>query len=417
MKKITTLIPLLVLPLALQAYIIPLPTVEDLINENGQGYVRSNFEHSEKILDKQDYVTDKDLVHLLAKQDCSIQEFALYPSFLFNTIYIHERSNTAGKFPILSRSPPSHKSGKVGNKVFINDLLIAGTATFPWVSGHVEGMYTDIEFDAQENMQLRKYWVMVGDLNKFPMYFTVGRKTVPFGDFRSYAPFTHNHSTHYFWAQSESPIFSLGYYDYGFNFVASLIRNNRGFRVLNTTKKNGYGNFALTAAHHFCLCEDFKAKVGAGFLRGTIYDSLIAYHPPGFTAPGQRISPAWNVNASLTYKEFDIAGEFSQTTRRWPAVMHKVHAWTAQGRYRHQICCMPTIYSLMFSRGVQGVKGTEWERMNQLVAGFEIKPHQNLRFGFEYLFNSGFVPLIMPTAVGDRDVKSHTFLLGGEIIF
>lgn len=394
-----------------------IPTMEELIEGYGPCWIRSNFEYSEAILDKQEGVTNKGLIQLLAREKGCIETYKIYVSFLVSGLYMHERTNTAGKFPILSRLPPSHTSGKTGNEIVLNDLLISGTATLPWVTFFIEGQMTDVEYPGQREMQLRKYWLNIGDLNQLPFYLTFGRKTVPFGDFRSYAPFTHNHSPHYFWAQSLDPILSLGFYQNGINVVGTLIANGRGRRVLNTPKDSGYENFALKASKEWCIGEDFSATVGGGYLRGSIYDSSVAHHPPADGSNDKRMSPIWNVNAALTYQNIDIAGEFSKTFKKWPAVNHTVHAWSLQGRYRDSICCMPTIYSLMFSRGVQGAAGTEWERMNQLVAGFELKPHENIRFGIEYLFNLGFVPLILPLQTGDRDVKSHTVIIGAEFIF
>lgn len=412
-----TLIALLLTASPVFSHFDNIPTVQDLIEQYGHGYVRSNFKYSEDILDKQEHVTNKALLQLKARRDDQLCEYSFYPSFLVSGLYMHERTSISGKFPILSRLPPQHTKGKVGNEVVLNDLLVAGTGTLPWVSLYAEGQYTEIEYPGQHQMQLRKYWVTIGDLKQFPVYATIGRKTLPFGDFSSYAPFTHNHSPHYFWAQSQDPMFSVGYYDYGFNFVGTLLRNTRGRRVINTPKKNGYGNFGLVASQEICFSPEMYGKLGVGFLRGTIYNDPVAHHPPSFGSGKGIYNPVWNVNASFTYKKIDLATEFSQTVKRWPAVSHKVFAVTAQGRYRDQIYCMPTIYSIMFSKGVQGAKGTEWERMVQAVAGFEIKPHQNVRFGLEYLFNQGFVPLIRPKITGDRDVISHTINLGGEFIF
>jgi len=71
----------------------------------------------------------------------------------------------------------------------------------------------------------------------------------------------------------------------------------------------------------------------------------------------------------------------------------------------------------MYSQGIQGESGDEWERMDQFVTGIEMKLYPNVRWGAEYLLNSGFVPLIRPRVVADDGVVSHTFLTGVKVTF
>jgi hypothetical protein len=109
--------------------------------------------------------------------------------------------------------------------------------------------------------------------------------------------------------------------------------------------------------------------------------------------------------------------EFTRTFEEWDATLAHVHAWNLQGRYRDYIWKFPTTYSLMYSQGIQGESGDEWERMDQFVAGVEMRLHPNVRWGVEYLLNSGFVPLLRPTIVADDGVVSHTFLTGIKVTF
>jgi len=109
--------------------------------------------------------------------------------------------------------------------------------------------------------------------------------------------------------------------------------------------------------------------------------------------------------------------EFSRTVDEWPATDAHVHALTLQGRYRDYIFKMPVTYSLMWSEGVQGEDGDEWEKMIQTVAGIEMGVHPNASIGFEYINNMDFVPLILPRITADDGVVSHTFLAGLKITF
>ena len=109
--------------------------------------------------------------------------------------------------------------------------------------------------------------------------------------------------------------------------------------------------------------------------------------------------------------------EYTSTVDDWPATDWKVSALTIQTRYIHELFDRNMIYSLMFSRGTQGDENTEWERMEQTVVGIEYNILSNVDIGIEYLYNKGFVPLIMPTFTGDRDVESHTVSSGIKFTF
>ena len=197
-----------------------------------------------------------------------------------------------------------------------------------------------------------------------------------------------------------------------------MIKNDRGRRVLNAPDgEDGYGNFALSATKEFSVGNLHRFKLGAGYLRGTIYDSTLAHHPPVQGLSDRDWNGAWNINGVYSVGSFDFMGEFTRTVNKWPATDTHVHALTLQGRYLDHIWKFPSIYSLSYSQGIQGESGDEWERMDQFVAGLEMKIHPNVSIGAEYILNSGFVPLIAPTIVADDGVVSHSFQTGVKITF
>jgi opacity protein-like surface antigen len=209
----------------------------------------------------------------------------------------------------------------------------------------------------------------------------------------------------------------VGYVTDSTELVFSLIPDHRGNRVLSSPSNDGgYSNWALNAKHRFAFDNDLGLELGAGYLRGTIYDSVIAHHPPG-GGVNRDWNGAWDVNATLGGAQFDLMAEFSQTEKIWPATEHKVSALTLQGRYRSGFCGKPAIWSLLMSRGTQGASGTEWEKMDQVILGLEVESAKHLSVGFEYMFNDGFVPLITPTILGDSSVQSHTLIAGVKMMF
>ncbi|MGR3761877.1 hypothetical protein ACUXV3_17360 [Roseobacteraceae bacterium NS-SX3] len=380
-------------------------------------FIATRLSHSERLFDRQDGVTGKVAATLRARQAGELEVNRLYLGGRALGTVIHEDTNTAGKFPILSRLPPSHTPGTSDTYDVINEVSLAATLTLPMVTAVVQGEYTEIAFPGQKDTQLRKAWVALGDLSRSPFYLAAGRKTVNFGNFDTYAPFTHSHSAHYFWAQTDDPLIELGYVTDRTEAAVSLIRNHRGLRVLSSPMNDGkWENFALNAAHRFEAGDGLQLRLGAGYLHGTIYDSRIAHHPP-HTGSNRSWNGAWNVNAVLSGPAFDLMAEYTQTEDAWPATGHKVSAMTLQGRYRSMLFNRPATYSLSASRGVQGASGTEWEKMDQIILGLEVEAAKHVTLGVEYLFNDGFVPLIMPTVVADAGVRSHTVIVGAKLTF
>lgn len=382
-----------------------------------QPLVGTALRYSERMLNRQDDVTDKVKLALQARQSGLLQEGRLYLGGRLFATAIGEHTNTPGKFPILSRFPNGHTRGSSDIYGVINEATLNATVTLPMLTGFAQAEYTEVEYPGQDALQLRKVWLAIGDLDRAPYYLAVGRKTVNFGNFASYAPFTHTHSNHYFWAQSDDPVVEVGYVGAQSDLAFTLIPGHRGLRVVDSPDNDGkYENFALNAAHRLALSGETELTLGAGFLRGTIYDSAIAHHPPS-AGTARMWNGAYNVNATLSASRFDLMAEFTKTTRRWPATDFKVSALTLQGRYRTELLGRPAIYSLALSRGVQGADGTEWEKMDQAILGLELAATPNLTLGIEYMFNDGFVPLILPTVVADSDVRSHTVIVGAKLTF
>ena len=381
------------------------------------GYVNTDLGYSDTMLDRQDNVTNKISVALRARQSGILRTNRLYLGGRITGTIISEHTNTAGKFPILSRLPPSHAAGTSDTYGVINEVSLNATLTLPMVTAFLQGEYSEVEYPGQDATQLRKYWIAVGDLDRAPLYLAIGRKTVNFGDFATYAPFTHSHSGHYFWAQTKDPLIELGYVTDRTELALSLLPAHRGLRVISSPDNDGdYENFAVSGSHRLNLQNGMRLKLGAGYLRGTIYDSAIAYHPPD-TGSNRVWNGAFNANATLSGARFDLMGEFTQTANAWPATGHKVSATTIQGRYRAHLFGKPAVYSLSASRGTQGASGTQWEKMDQVILGLEVDAAKHVKIGVEYLYNDGFVPLIMPTVVSDAGVTSHTLIFGAKLTF
>lgn len=389
-----------------------------LVEVVSQDLLKTNTDYANTLFDRQAHVTDKPLQILLHRRDGRLEDENLYVGGRLQASQIFESTNRGGKYPIISRLPGQHTKKTNDSYGIINIGELAFTATpLSWMTLFAQGEYTEVEYPGQRDKQIRKYSLLLGDLSRFPVYASFGRNTVNFGKFDSYAPLTHSHSAHYFWAQSDDPHLEIGYADGGLQLAGSLIQSNRGRRVLNTPDARGWDNFALSGRYGFDVNDALHMEAGAGFLRGTIYDSTLAHHTPDWNGGDNQFNGAWNAHATINYRSVDLNAEYTHTQHDWPATNYPVSALTLQGQQHHHLFDKNATASLMYSRGNQGASGTEWEFMEQYIAGYKIELHPNLTVGAELMYNRGFVPLIMPTRVGDRDVESQTLLLGATLTF
>ena len=77
------------------------------INEALPSYLGLNRQHSELMFDRQNNVTDKAAQQLLKRKNGNLIGNKFIVGGRFNGTTIAERTNTDGKFPILSRLPPT----------------------------------------------------------------------------------------------------------------------------------------------------------------------------------------------------------------------------------------------------------------------------------------------------------------------
>jgi hypothetical protein len=384
----------------------------------GTGFLRINPDYSYMMTNRQEDVTNKPIQQLKYRERNDLKNKSVYIGGRFIGSSLFEKTNTNGKFPLLSRFPNQHTKNRKADEDVINEISLTATLTpTSWLTGFAQGEYTKIEYPGQDDYQLRKYTLTLGDLSQFPVYATFGRNTVSFGNFTSYSPFTHNHSNHYFWAQTDEPHLEVGYYKNNWNIAVSVIPSQRGLRVVNTPQRDGINNYALSVRKSGTMSQDIAYEFGGGYLHSTIYDNTIAHHPPAFGNADNIRNPAYNGFLTLSLKNIDLNAEYTATSEEWPATDQFVSAFTVQGRYNHKLYEFPSAFTVMYSRGEQGDEGTEWERMSQLVVGYELAINPYISLGFEYLQNKGFVPLIRPKITGDRSVVSDTFMAGLKLTF
>jgi hypothetical protein len=393
------------------------------------GPIGINTGYAREIVNWQENVTAKPLQILHYGRDGELAPNTLTVSGAFWGSWMYEKSNTPGRFPILSRFPEQHGPTDTSSERWIlNNAAVTLTGRAgDWVTVFAQGEYSDIEFIGQDTYQLRKALVMVGNLDEFPLYAYFGRNTVDFGNHDAYNPFTHTVNNHSFRVDSDDPVIALGYaphYMEGLHVVATAIPGGRHLRVADSRDGGGqFENWAVMASYQRDLAEDIRIEVGAGWLNSTIYNTDIPNHPGTDFAQAIANSTeliengAWDVYAEIHAGPFRVGTEFTSTEDDWPATDHKVSSLTGQVAYDFDLFGMPSSLSFVYGVNRQGPDDTEFEKLRQIAVGLQTQVTENIALGIEYVRNNAFVPLIMVTRVSDADVRTDSIIVGAKITF
>jgi hypothetical protein len=373
---------------------------------------------TDKMLDWQDHVTDKTMVLLNARKDGTLCNNKLTIGTMFKASLMAEKAEKDGKFSILSRFPGG-ADGKSLSRFVINNASVSVTATpTTWLTGYAQLEYTEIEFPGQDSLQARKAFIVAGNLDKSPVYGFLGRKTIDWGNFETYSPFTHSVGNHFWRADSDGPVAGIGYEKNGLNIVATAINGGRHLRVADTPEEGEINNFAIKASKKFNVSDTVSATVGAGYLHGTIYNASLAHHPHNNDlATDKKRTAAVNGYATLSSPKFDANIEYTEMNDKWVATNEKVSSLDIQGRYKTFIKNKPTVFSLSYGLGKVGPADTNFEKLEQYIAGVEMNVTPNISLGAEYVRNNGFIPLINVTQVSDKDADSDSLILGLRVTY
>ncbi len=424
--------------------------------------IQTNPYHAADMLDWQENTTGKSVTLLVNRATGVLPKNSLTISGGLKGAYMWQKTDTAGQFPILSRFPFfSQGTDREAGVFAINNAALAFTGTFgDWTTVYMQPEYSETNFAGdQDELQLRKAFVVLGNLEKMPFYAAFGRKTIDFGNFDGYNPFTHTEAQHYFWAQSDQPVLELGYYKDGFKLSASAFSGGRQLRVAYAAENNNIQNFAVNAEKEFLLGGSKAFTIGGGYLHDTIYRNNWTAHT--FRQIEEGTPPAnfieYRNSAVTAFAEynsdfFDAMVEYSTTLEPWAAAIpqdadgfvdpaylidpagspndldninfdQRMDVITAQARVKPML---PNGKRLAVSavgswgnigddfQGVSSVtfQPTSWKKNQQHVLGLEYPVSPYLDLGVEYVYNKGFIPFVNPQNVSNDQTEAHAVNIG-----
>lgn len=427
--------------------------------------VRTSVTNSRDMLDFQENTTGKTLTLLANRATGVLQPNSLYLGGHLQGAFMYQRTDVDGQFPLLSRFPDfSNRTDDEAGIFAINNAALSFTSTFgDWTTLYLQTEYSETEFARdQDEFQLRKAFVVFGNLERSPFYAAFGRKTIDFGNFDSYNAFTQNEGHHFFWALSDQPVAELGFYKNGFKLTASALSGGRQLRVAFADEDNNIGNYAFSAEKEFLVGRQGAFTVGGGYLHDTIYrDNFTAHTFQGRatgTPPPNLINyrnSAVNGFAEYNSPFLDAMVEYTTTLEPWAAAIPQMPDGTPFPQFLNdplgsttsidninfdenlstlvaQVRIKPMINGRRMAIAASGSWGnisddtgnvgmmgqpTSFEKNQQHSASVEYPISDFLDVGAEYVYNKGFIPFVAPQQVSNDQTNAHAVNVGFKVRF
>ena len=386
-----------------------------------ENFVGTNAAYAYKILDHAENVNTKPLVQLAALQSGELADRVTLSGGI-TAIANYQWADIDSKFGYLMRHPTSaNQLGKNVSEVVLHSASLALTARLlPNVTGYAELLYDPeqsfgqgtITALARNQIQLRRGWVMFGNLNELPVYALVGKMDTPFGLNDTVSPFTNSTNWHAFAGLAYGG--QVGIVSGGLHLRAMIIQGGAQFRSANvpvegTNVPSRANNFAFDARYSVDLGGEGNALMaGASYQHGTAYCQ--AYPVFDFN-PCQENNPGIAAYGKLTYGPFMLIGEYARTTKEWAGTevpiptnplsvfdAVKPESFTFGGRFgfgAENLSPQRREFALSaeYSKYISGEKGSPWRRQDQLVFGASWFPAPSVNLFGEYIHVNGYVPL------------------------
>ena len=415
------------------------------------GVVRFDPRLGDAILDPTTNINRKQRLMLERRKDGALAPDRLYVHGAVTAVASHQSSNREDKFGYLMRHPTaSNQVGDTVSEAAIHSARLGATGTLgDWLTGHAEmlfepeqsfgeGTNTSIE---RNQVQMRRAYVLFGDLDRSPYYASLGKMAVPFGLTDTVSPFTASTVWHAFGGLANGA--TVGYASDGLSFSVMRIQGGAQFRAANTPVEgtavpSRLNNYAVDVHYGFELGSAGSLVLGGSYLHGTAYcQDFPAVH----FEPCRDNNPALDVYGKLVFGALTLKGELARTKDEWPGTFNpgmpqfpasKVTSFDVGARYRHSTGSGPVDLSVELSRFDAGPDGAPWEQQEQLVLGTAWLVRPGAKLFVEYIRIKGFAPLnfisggsirddeggvIPDRTISDASARSDVIMVGVRLAF
>lgn len=418
---------------------------------NRTGFVSADAAYGFDVLDAAEHVNKKPIIQLKARAEDRLATPLTISGSIIG-IANYQDSNRDSKFGYLMRNPTSaNQIGDHVSEALIHSAQLGFTANFSdWLTGYAEILYNPqqnfgpgtIAGRDRNQLLMQRAYLMIGDLERSPVFGVVGKVDIPFGLNDTVSPFTNSTSWHSFAGLAYGA--QLGYVDENLMIRAMAIQGGAQFRAANapvegTVVPSRINNFAVDANYTFNFNEADWMMLGASYQHGSAY---CQNYPIFHFNPCDDNNPAWAAYAQGSIGNVELLGEFAETTDEWPGSAvpiptnplsvfdaQKTRSWTVGGRYGFGDILLSGkrdhYISLEFSKFRAGEEGAPWERQNQFVLGYSRYLIDNVNIFAEAIHVDGFAPLNFlsggnfpdGSTWSDNDAKTEVILIGAHTAF
>ncbi|MFT7512872.1 MAG: hypothetical protein ACI9QL_002080 [Candidatus Omnitrophota bacterium] len=375
--------------------------------------VKINSAYTYKMLDHTTDINRKQLMLLQMREAGELEDKQMYLGAGITVIGDVQDSNTAAKFGYLMRHPTqSNQGGKSASEMVIHNanLQITGTLT-PWATMYFQVLYDpEQSFGAgtitslgRNQLQLRRGYVLLGDLSQLPFYASIGKMATPFGLTDTVNPFSSSTVWHAFGGLAYGG--QVGYHHNGLDLAFMGIQGGAQFRATNSGDEtpDDVANYAASAAYTLHLAEDTDIRVGGSYVDGSAYcQDFPVTHFDGCDDN----NPAWDAYTVMKMGRLKLIAEYAETTDVWPGTHNpnppldvfaaeKVSSFDIGVKYQLPVAAIGKDIgvSVDFSKFVAGDEGSPWEDQTQLVFGLELFLNAHTQIFAEYIKTEGYAPL------------------------
>lgn len=402
---------------------------------------------SARILDHARDVNRRQIVQLEARLDGEFNSIVTLSGQVIAVADAHW-SNRANKFGYLMRHPtPNNQRTKATQEVAVHSANLGLTITpTDSLTGYIEMLYDPeqsfgagtITALARNQIQVRKAYVLWGNLAKSPFYVSAGKMDVPFGLQDTVSPFTNSSNWHAFAPLAYGG--QVGYLKNGLSLRAMAVVGGSQFRGANTPVEgtatpSKLNNFAVDGSYTVALDDDASLMLGGSYLHGSAYCQ--AYPVVHFNPCSDNV-PAWAAYGRLNYGDLEVIGDFARTTKAWPGThvpdptnplseydAHKVTSFTGGARYLFGEDYDGTRVSLEYSKFISGPHDSPWRRQDQSVIGLAQYLGEGASLFGEYVHTRGYSPLNFisggnfadGSTWSEYDAHSNVLVLGAKVGF
>ena len=204
-------------------------------------FVHVNSNYAYEILDPTTNINRKQRLILDRKRDGTLAPDSLQVHGAITAISNYQSSNRDGKFGYLMRHPTN--ANQVGDTVSEATIHSAQLGITGMLGNSITG-HAEILFDPEQSfgsgtntalernqLQMRRAYVLLGDLNQSPFHTSLGKMDVPFGLADTVNPFSASTVWHAFGALANGVL--VGYSDNGLNLSVMGVQGGAQFRAAN----------------------------------------------------------------------------------------------------------------------------------------------------------------------------------------